>query len=62
MPEPSWSVSLFAAAAAPLRARAVCETSDVGIAPNNIHLKLKRLVECGILVETEQGLFTRPRS
>lgn len=55
---------VFAAADASLRARAVCEAMDVEIAPNNVNnvrLKLKRLVERGILVETEQGLFTRPR-
>jgi hypothetical protein len=37
---------------------------DMETAPNNVNnarLKLKRLVERGILVETEQGLFTRPR-
>lgn len=37
---------------------------DVEIAPssiNNARLKLKRLVERGILAETEQGLFTLPR-
>ncbi|MGW3689114.1 hypothetical protein [Streptomyces sp. NPDC005125] len=36
---------------------------DVELTPSNINnarLKLKRLVERGILVETEQGLFTRP--
>jgi hypothetical protein len=27
----------------------------------NIRTKLKRLVSCGILVETEPGLFTQPR-
>jgi len=39
-------------------------TPAMEIAPNNInyvHLKLKRLAERGILVETEQGLFTQPR-
>ncbi|WP_030732899.1 hypothetical protein [Streptomyces sp. NRRL S-237] len=57
-------MAVFATADAPLRARAVCEAMDVEIAPNNINnvrLKLKRLVERGILVETEQGLFTQPR-
>ena len=57
-------MAVFAAADAPLRARAVCEAMDVEIAPNNINnvrLKLKRLVERGILIETEQGLFTRPQ-
>ncbi|MFG2369311.1 hypothetical protein ACGFY3_48380 [Streptomyces mirabilis] len=54
----------FAAADAPLRARAVCEAMDLEIAPsnvNNVRLKLKRLAERGILTEPEQGLFTQPR-
>lgn len=37
---------------------------DMEVTPNNINntrLKLKRLAERGILVETEQGLFTQPR-
>ncbi|MFI9780441.1 hypothetical protein ACIHCV_38165 [Streptomyces sp. NPDC051956] len=57
-------MAVFAAADAPLRARAVCEVMDLEIAPsnvNNVRLKLKRLVERGILIETEQGLFTQPR-
>ncbi|MEV8322009.1 transposase [Kitasatospora sp. NPDC056731] len=57
-------MAVFAVADAPLRARAVCEAMDVEIAPssiNNARLKLKRLTERGILVETEQGLFTLPR-
>ncbi|MEU1450149.1 hypothetical protein ACFWBS_59645 [Streptomyces mirabilis] len=57
-------MAVFAAADAPLRARAVCEEMDVEIAPSNINntrLKLKRLAERGILAETEQGLFTLPR-
>ncbi|MET9444943.1 hypothetical protein [Streptomyces sp. NPDC006610] len=57
-------MAVFAAADAPLRARQVCEAMDLEIAPNNINntrLKLKRLTERGILVETEQGLFTQPR-
>ncbi|MFF2205863.1 hypothetical protein [Streptomyces sp. NPDC058145] len=48
----------------PLQARQVCEAMDLPIAPNtlnNTRLKLKRLAERGILVETEQGLFTQPR-
>ncbi|MET9388618.1 hypothetical protein ABZY09_48690 [Streptomyces sp. NPDC002928] len=57
-------MAVFAAADAPLRARQVCEAMDLEIAPNtvnNTRLKLKRLVERGILAETEQGLFTLPR-
>ncbi|MGP3972386.1 hypothetical protein [Streptomyces sp. 6N223] len=58
-------MAVFTTADGPLRARQMCEAMDLQIAPNNINnarrLKLKRLVECGILVETEQGLFTRPR-
>ncbi len=57
-------MTVFAAADAPLRARQVCEAMDLEIAPNNINntrLKLKRLAERGILVETEQGLFAQPR-
>jgi len=57
-------MAVFAAADAPLRARQVCEAMDLEIAPNTINntrLKLKRLTERRILVETEQGLFTQPR-
>lgn len=57
-------MAVFTAADGPLRARQVCEAMDLPIAPNtvnNARLKLKRLVERGILVETEQGLFTQPR-
>lgn len=57
-------LAVFAAADAPLRARAVCEAMDVEIAPsniNNVRLKLKRLAGRGILAEIEQGLFTLPR-
>ena len=57
-------MAVFAAADAPLRARQVCEAMDLDIAPNNINntrLKLKRLTDRGILVKTEQGLFTQPR-
>ncbi|WP_416986734.1 hypothetical protein [Streptomyces sp. T028] len=58
-------MAVFAAADAPLRARAVCEAMDLEIAPNNVNnvrLKLKRLAERGILIESEQGLFTKPQS
>ncbi|MGW4101877.1 hypothetical protein [Streptomyces sp. NPDC004976] len=57
-------MAVFAAANAPLWARQVCEAMDLEIAPNTINntrLKLKRLVERGILAETEQGLFAQPR-
>ena len=57
-------MAVFAAADAPLRARAVCEAMDLEIVPsniNNVRLKLKRLAEPGILAKTEQGLFTLPR-
>ncbi|MGW3667159.1 hypothetical protein [Streptomyces sp. NPDC005141] len=57
-------MAVFAAADTPLRARQVCEALDLEIVPNNINntrLKLKRLTERGILVETEQGLFAQPR-
>ncbi|MFG2785085.1 hypothetical protein ACGFY7_45650 [Streptomyces prunicolor] len=57
-------MAVFATADGPLRARQVCEAMDLEIAPsdiNNTRLKLKRLTERRILVETEQGLFTQPR-
>ncbi|MEV7386136.1 hypothetical protein [Streptomyces sp. NPDC091215] len=57
-------MAVFAAADAPLRARAVCEAMDLEIAPNNVNnvrLKLKQLADRGILIEPEQGLFTQPR-
>jgi hypothetical protein len=56
-------MAVFAAADALLRARQVCEAMDLGIAHSNINntrLKLKRLAERRILVETKQGLFTQP--
>ncbi|MGW1530405.1 hypothetical protein [Streptomyces sp. NPDC002159] len=58
-------MAVFAAADAPLRARAVCEAMDLEIAPNNVNnvrLKLKRLAERGILIEPEPGLFTKPQT
>ncbi|MFF2130728.1 hypothetical protein ACFVW1_36270 [Streptomyces olivochromogenes] len=61
---PDHPVAVFAAADAPMRARAVCEAMDVEITPNNVNkvrLKLKRLVERGILADIDQGLFTRPQ-
>ncbi|GGZ85973.1 hypothetical protein ACFOOM_16385 [Streptomyces echinoruber] len=58
-------MAVFAAAGLPLRARQVCEAMDLEIAPNNVNnvrLKLKRPAERGILIESEQGLFTKPQS
>ena len=57
-------MALFAAADGPLRAREVCEATDLEIAPSNINitrLKLKRVTERGILVETEHGVLSQPR-
>ncbi|MEV0486050.1 hypothetical protein AB0I69_36325 [Streptomyces sp. NPDC050508] len=57
-------MAVFAAADHPLRARQVCGAMDLTIAPNNVNnirLKLKRLIDRGVLVEIEQGLFTQPR-
>ncbi|WP_109005557.1 hypothetical protein [Streptomyces rishiriensis] len=56
-------LAVFTAADAPLRARQVCEAMDMEIANtfNNTRLKLKRLTERGILVETGQGSFTQPQ-
>jgi hypothetical protein len=57
-------MAVFAEADTPLRARNVCEAMDLDLVPNNINnvrIKLKRLTGRGILDETEQGLFTRPR-
>ncbi|MET7486794.1 hypothetical protein [Streptomyces sp. NPDC005538] len=57
-------MAVFATADTPLRARAACEARDPQIAPskvNNVQLKLKRLVERGILIEPGHALFTQPR-
>ncbi|WP_192583468.1 hypothetical protein [Streptomyces albicerus] len=51
-------MALFAAADTPLRARRVCEATDMKIAPNNINntrLNLKRLTERGTLVKTSRA-------
>ncbi|MFE0729520.1 hypothetical protein ACFW2X_14955 [Streptomyces antibioticus] len=48
----------------PLRVPQVYETMDLQTVPNTVNdarLKLKWLVERGILAETEQCLFTPPR-
>ncbi|MGW4984839.1 hypothetical protein [Streptomyces mirabilis] len=60
-------MAVFAAADAPLRARQVCEAMDLEITPNtsnNTRLKLKRLVERGILVTPPDGTTesNHPRS
>jgi hypothetical protein len=57
-------LAVFAEARGPLRARGVCETMDLDLAPNtinNVRIKLKRLAGRGILTEPEPGLFTLPR-
>ncbi|MER5420818.1 hypothetical protein [Streptosporangium roseum] len=57
-------LDIFAALGRPLRARDLCEALDLPIAPKNtekIRAKLKRLVNQGILVEIEHGLFAQPR-
>ena len=58
-------LAVFAEAARPLRARDLCQSLDLPIVPKNtenIRSKLKRLASRGILIETEPGLFTQPRS
>jgi hypothetical protein len=58
-------LTVFADVGRPLRARDLCEALDLPIISKNtenIRSKLKRLVSRGILVETEPGLFTQPRS
>ncbi|TRO68572.1 hypothetical protein [Streptomyces sp. IB201691-2A2] len=57
-------MAVFTAAGHPLRARQMCEAMDLAVAPDNIYnvrLNLKRPAGCGILTETEPGLFTQPR-
>ncbi|MFI8358443.1 hypothetical protein [Streptomyces cyaneofuscatus] len=57
-------IAAFTTADRPLRARQVCESMDLPVAPNNINnvrLKLKRLTDRGILAEIATGLFTQPR-
>ncbi|MFF7791770.1 hypothetical protein [Streptomyces sp. NPDC007991] len=57
-------MTVFATVDTPLRARQVCEATDLETSPNNIkntRLKLKRLAERGIPAETEQRLFTQPQ-
>jgi hypothetical protein len=54
----------FAELRRPLRARDLCTALDLPIAAKNvegIRSKLKKLVNRGILAETEPGLFTQPR-
>ncbi|MBB6000041.1 hypothetical protein [Streptomonospora salina] len=48
----------------PLRARDLCQASDLPIVSKsveNTRFKLKRLVDRGILAETKPGLFSRHR-
>ena len=57
-------LTAFADLQRPLRARDLCLALDLPIVPKNtenIRSKLKRLVSRGILIETEPGLFARPR-
>ncbi|MFJ2217332.1 hypothetical protein ACIQVO_00250 [Streptomyces sp. NPDC101062] len=57
-------MAVFTAADAPMQVRAVCEAMDVELKPsdiNNARLKLKRLVDRGVLAEPERGFFTHPR-
>ncbi|AWS42553.1 MarR family transcriptional regulator [Streptosporangium sp. 'caverna'] len=57
-------LAVFANVGGSLRARDLCEALDLPIvskSTENIRSKLKRLVRCGILVETEPGLFSQPR-
>jgi hypothetical protein len=54
----------FADLRRPLRARDLCQALDLPVVSKNtenIRSKLKRLVSRGILIETEPGLFARPR-
>jgi hypothetical protein len=56
-------LAVFAEAGRPMRARDLCQALDLPIVPKNtenIRSKLKRLASRGILIETEQGLFTQP--
>ncbi|GAA3147074.1 hypothetical protein GCM10010466_42610 [Planomonospora alba] len=57
-------LAIFADADRPLRARDLCQALDLPIVAKhteNIRSKLKRLVGRGVLIETEPGLFVRPR-
>ena len=60
----AFTKAAFADLRRPLRARDLCVALDLPIAPKNtenIRSKLKRLASRGILIETEPGLFARPR-
>lgn len=57
-------LTAFADLGRPLRARDLCVALDLPIAARhteNIRSKLKRLVNRGILVKAEPGLFAQPR-
>lgn len=58
-------LTVFGEADGSLRARDLALAMDLPLSQNNIQnlrAKLKRLASRGILVETEPGLFTQPRS
>ncbi|NBF00095.1 hypothetical protein FE391_35515 [Nonomuraea sp. KC401] len=56
-------LTVFADLGRSLRARELCEALDLPLAHNsiqNVRAKLKRLVNHGVLVENEPGLFAQP--
>ncbi|HEX4814922.1 MAG TPA: hypothetical protein VFV66_19445 [Nonomuraea sp.] len=58
-------LTVFGEAGGSLRARDLAMAMDLPLTRNNIQnvrVKLKRLATLGILVESEPGLFTQPRS
>ncbi|MEV4478079.1 hypothetical protein ACFFR3_50210 [Nonomuraea salmonea] len=57
-------LTILADTGQPMRARDLCLALDLPLARKNVEntrAKLKRLVNLGILTETEPGLFTQPR-
>ncbi|MFC5821017.1 hypothetical protein [Nonomuraea harbinensis] len=57
-------LTLVTSAGQPTRARDLCLALDLPLERKNIEdtrAKLKRLVNLGILMETEPGLFAQPR-
>ncbi|MGP3938037.1 hypothetical protein [Nonomuraea sp. KM88] len=58
-------LTVFGEVGGSLRARDLAAAMDLPLTQNaiqNVRAKLKRLASRGILIETEPGLFTRPRS